>query len=225
VLDGPDGSGKSTQLELLARHLRSEGLDVVCTFDPGGTRIGNQISRLLKYDAQGPMCINTEVMLFMASRAQLVWEVIGPAIKQGKTVLCDRYVSATCAYQGSNGFPVDQIIELARLATGNLWPDLTIILDIPVEIGLERTGRKRSQRSIAEHEDRDQGHLFRDAILDRFDSRPLDYHRKVRREFLRLPQYYPGSVRIIDTKGLDTRAVHQRVLEELGKWAACDGTT
>jgi dTMP kinase len=218
VIDGPDGCGKSTQLELLGNYLRDKGLDVVSTYDPGGTKIGNQISRLLKYDAQGPMAPTTEVLLFMASRAQLVNEVIRPAIEQGQTVLCDRFVSATCAYQGSMGFPIQQILELARICTENLWPDLTIILDRPAEVGLERTGRKRALSPGSTHTDKGQGHLFRDAVVDRFDSRPLSYHRKVKKEFLRLPTYYPGPVSIIETAGLDIQSVQQRIIQEISSW-------
>ena len=136
VLEGPDGSGKTVQLDLLAKSLEAIGIPVVRAIDPGGTRIGNQISRLLKYDADGYMDVNTEVMLFMASRAQLVSEVIRPALAEGKMVLCDRFISATCAYQGSNGYATDRIIQLGRLAVGDTWPHLTIIIDLPVEEGL-----------------------------------------------------------------------------------------
>ena len=112
VLDCQDGCGKTVQLEMLSTYLKNEGVPIVQTVDPGGTKIGNQISRLLKYDAQGAMDIQTEIMLFMASRAQLVTEIIKPALETGKTILCDRYISSTCAYQGSSGYPVEKIIEL-----------------------------------------------------------------------------------------------------------------
>jgi len=118
VLDGPDGCGKSTQLELLAEYLNNEGIEVVKTHDPGGTKIGDQIRRLLKYGAKGIMDVHTETMLFMASRAQLVAEVIKPAIEKSKTVLCDRFISSTCAYQGSSGYPLAKIIELGKFAVG-----------------------------------------------------------------------------------------------------------
>lgn len=218
VLDGPDGSGKSTEVALLADYLRAKGLDVVCTSDPGGTKIGDQISRLLKYDAQGAMSVNTEVMLFMASRAQLVSEVIRPALAEGKVVLSDRFISSTCAYQGAAGYPLERIIQLGGMATGDLWPDLTIILDLPVDIGLQRAGRRRFQRTKDQHDDCGQGLLFSNPVADRFDSRPLDYHRKVRREFLRLAEYYPRPVRIVDTMGLDPQQVHQRVVEQIWGW-------
>lgn len=211
VLDGPDGSGKTVQLDLLAASLKSREIPVVCTTDPGGTRIGNQIRQLLKYDAQGHMDVNTEVMLFMASRAQLLSEVIKPALIEGKTVLCDRFVSSTCAYQGSNGYPTDKIIELAEYAIGNAWPHLTIVIDLPVEEGLERIGRKRHQKTKVNHTDANQGHLFQNVAVDRFDSRPLDYHRKVRAEFLKLADYYPGPVRIVNGSQRDIETVHREI--------------
>jgi len=211
VLDGPDGSGKTVQLDLLARFLESHGIAIVRAADPGGTRIGNQISRLLKYDADGYMDVNTEVMLFMASRAQLVSEVIGPALAEGKTVLCDRFISATCAYQGSNGYPTDKIVQLGRFAVGDTWPHLTILIDLPVEEGLERTGRKRYQKTKVNHTDAGQGYLFQNVVVDRFDSRSLDYHRRVRAEFLKLPDYYPGVVKIVNGSQRDIESVRREI--------------
>jgi len=213
VLDGPDGCGKTVQLELLYTHLKNEGVPVVQTNDPGGTKIGNQISRLLKYDAQGVMDVHTEVMLFMASRAQLVSEIIKPSLEAGKTVLCDRFISSTCAYQGSSGYPVEKVIELGKLAVGDVWPDLTIVIDIPAEEGLERTGRKPRQKTKVNHKDANQSYLFKNVVVDRFDSRPLEYHRKVRKGFLKLAQYYPGIVKIVDGSQGDIETVHKKILQ------------
>jgi dTMP kinase len=213
VLDGPDGCGKSTQIGLLAKYMKNLGIEVVETNDPGGTKIGNQISRLLKYDAQGLMDVRTEVMLFMASRAQLISEVIKPALDLSKTVLCDRFVSSTCAYQGTGGYSVCQIIDLGKMAIGDIWPDLTIIIDIDVEEGLLRTGRKPYQKTKVNHEDAKQSYLFKNVITDRFDSRPLEYHRKVRSEFLKLPDYYPKPVKIVDGSKDDIESVHIKIKE------------
>jgi len=213
VLDGPDGCGKTVQLELLAKYLENHGLSVAQTIDPGGTKIGDQISRLLKYDAEGEMDVHTEAILFMASRAQLVAEVIKPALEKGKTVLCDRYISATCAYQGSSGYPVDKIIKLGKFSVGDIWPDLTIILDVDAEEGRARTGHKRYQRAKTNHKDANQAFLFENVITDRFDSRPLEYHRKVRKEFLRLPDYYPRLVKIVDGSQGDIEAVQKKILQ------------
>jgi dTMP kinase len=212
VLDGPDGCGKTVQLELLASHLAKVGIDVIQTTDPGGTIIGNQISRLLKYDAQGHMKVTTEVMLFMASRAQLVAEIIKPALEENKTILCDRFISSTCAYQGSNGYPVEKIIELGKLSVGDIWPDLTIIIDIPVEEGRERTGHKRYQKTKVNHKDAHQAYLFENVVADRFDSRTLEYHRKVRKWFLNIGQYYPGIVKIVNGEA-DIETVHKRIVQ------------
>jgi dTMP kinase len=195
----------------------NEAVPVVQTNDPGGTKIGNQIGRLLKYDAQGAMNVQTEIMLFMASRAQLIAEIIKPALETGKTILCDRYISSTCAYQGSSGYPVEKIIELGKLAVGNVWPDLTIIIDIPVEEGLERTGRKPYQKTKVNHKDANQSYLFKNAVVDRFDSRPLEYHRKVRKGFLRLAQYYPGIVKIVDGSQDDIKTVHKKIIQTVEK--------
>jgi dTMP kinase len=213
VLDGPDGCGKTVQLELLSKYLKNNGITVVQTNDPGGTKIGDQISRLLKYDSHGAMFVQTEVLLFMASRAQLTAEIIKPSLEAGKTVLCDRFISSTCAYQGSNGYPIEKIIELGKFAVGDIWPDLTIIIDILSEEGLERTGRKRYQKTKINHKDADQGYLFKNVVVDRFDSRPIEYHRKVRRGFLELAKYYPGIVRVVDGSQDDIETVHEKILQ------------
>jgi len=213
VLDGPDGCGKSTQLELLATYFKNHGVEIVQTTDPGGTKIGDQIRQLLKYGAKGRMDVYTETMLFMASRAQLVAEVIRPALEKGKTVLSDRFISATCAYQGSGGYPIEKIIELGKFAVEDVWPHLTIIIDVPAEEGRERTGHKRYQKSKTNHKDSNQNYLFESVTPDRFDSRPLEYHRKVRTRFLRLGKYYPGIVKVVDGSGADIETVHERIVE------------
>jgi len=217
VLDGPDGCGKTTQLGLLAEYLNNEGIEVVKTHDPGGTKIGDQIRHLLKYGAKGIMDVHTETMLFMASRARLVAEVIKPAIEKGKTVLCDRFISSTCAYQGSSGYPLEKIIELGKFAVGDVWPNLTIIIDIPVEEGLGRTGRKPRQKSIANHKDANQSHLFENTTPDRFDSRSLEYHRKVRKWFLMLEKEYPGVVKIVDGSNASIENVHEKIKQVIIK--------
>jgi len=211
VLDGPDGCGKTTQCAILAQWLRRNGIEVVKTHDPGGTKIGDQIRQLLKYGAKGSMDVHTEAMLFMASRAQLIAEVIKPALQASKTVLCDRFISATCAYQGSSGYPVEKIIELGKFAVEDTWPHLTIIIDVPAEEGRERTGQKRNQRSKMNHKDSNQNYLFENATPDRFDSRTLEYHRKVRTWFLRLGKYYPGIVKVVDGGGADIETIHERI--------------
>ncbi len=221
VFDGPDGCGKTTQRDLLARHLREQGLDVVTCKDPGGTDIGDRIRHiLLDYDLSD-MAVRCEALLFMASRAQLVWQVIEPAIKQRKVVLCDRFVSATCAYQGAAGHDMQRIIELAPYAIGNTWPDLTIVLDVDVETGFERTGRKRHHAGKNRKRNAGQHGMFDDALADAMEARPLKFHRKVRQNFISLRNTptraggceYPAPVALIDTTNSPgPEAVHQEVL-------------
>lgn len=217
VFDGPDGSGKSTQLRLLEERLVSEGLEVVRAKDPGGTPIGDRIrSVLLDFDL-AEMDVRCETFLFMASRAQLVGQVVEPALKAGKVVLCDRFISATCAYQGAMGYDPARIIDLGRLAVGDVWPQLTLIIDVPSEEGFRRTGRKphHAGRNRKNH-DSTQGSLLQDIHTDAMEARPLDYHRKVRRLFLALPPEYPGKVEIIDAQ-VPPAEVHQRILEVLAR--------
>ncbi len=215
VFDGPDGSGKSTQIELLADSLEKQNMSVIDTQDPGGTKIGEQIRRLLKYDAKGKMDVATEVFLFMASRAQLCSEIIKPCKKQGDLVLCDRFISATCAYQGALGFSTDEIIQLGKFAVGEIWPDLTIILDISPEEGRARTGHQKNQKTKHEHKDASQLFLFENVSVDRFDSRSLEYHRKVRKEFSKLVDYYPTKVVMLDVSGKSIAEIQDGILNLL----------
>lgn len=201
VFDGPDGSGKGTQIERAARALKAEGIPIVCTRDPGGTAIGDQIREILLHkNLLTAMDVRCETLLFMASRAQLAGEVIGPAIREGKTVICDRFISATCAYQGAAGYDVANIIELGRFAVGDLWPQLTLVLDVPADEGLKRAGRRQGKAAGAGH--------------DAMESRPIDFHRRVREIFLQLPGLYPGRVEVVDGGGSPDE-VHQRVMEVL----------
>ncbi len=215
VFDGPDGSGKGTQIRLLAERLRQEGLSVTLARDPGGTEIGDRIRKvLLGYDLS-TMDVRCETFLFMASRAQLVGEVVEPAIRDGHVVLCDRFISSTCAYQGAAGYDISRIIELGRFAVGDTWPQLTLILDVPTEEGFRRTGRKphHAGRNRRKH-DGDQGMLLQDIQTDAMEARPLDYHRKVRQLFLALPPEYPGRIEVIDA-GAASETVHEQIVETL----------
>lgn len=216
VFDGPDGSGKTTQRDLLAAHLESQGLAVVKCKDPGGSQIGDRIRHVLLDFDLSEMDVRCETLLFMASRAQLVGEVIDPALRSGKVVLCDRFVSATCAYQGAAGYDIRRIIELAPYAIGDTWPDLTIILDVDVETGLARTGRKPHHSGKNRKQSAGQHSMFGDAVPDAMEARPLEFHRKVRESFLKLADFYPRQVRVIDTTALaGAQAVHRQVVEIL----------
>ncbi len=214
VLDGPDGSGKTTQIARLARHLEALGGAVQCDRDPGGTAVGERVRQILLDRDNGlisPMC---ETLLFMASRAQLVAERIRPALDAGKIVLCDRFISATMAYQGASGVLAKAIVELGELAVGGLWPDLTIVLDVPVEVGMHRIGAPRERLKKPGDPRGPQQSLFG----DRLEMRELAYHEKVRRNFLALPKAYGHPVAVVDAGAAkDAAAVFQEVLAALGK--------
>lgn len=212
VFDGPDGSGKGTQIRLLTGRLRAAGLEVTLARDPGGTEIGDRIRNvLLGYDLS-KMDVRCETFLFMASRAQLVGEVIDPAIKAGHVVICDRFISATCAYQGAMGYDIPRILELGRYAVGDTWPQLTLIVDVPTEEGFRRTGRQ--PHHTGRRNEGDQGLLLPDIDIDAMEARPVEYHQKVREMFGNLPAAYPGRIEIID--GLpDPEQVHETIMETL----------
>jgi dTMP kinase len=216
VIDGPDGGGKSTQIRRLGEWAAASGVSCVFAKDPGGTEIGDRIRHvLLGYDLSR-MDARCETLLFMASRAQLVAEVVRPALAAGKTVIGDRFISATCAYQVAAGFPREQVIEAGRWAVGDTWPDLTLILDVPADVGFARTGR--TPQAVRRREEA-QLAMFDDARTDAMERRSLAFHRQVRANFLELPGYYPRPVTIIDAaRGPDEvfKAVREAVEREFG---------
>lgn len=198
VLDGPDGGGKTTQLNALQDRLESAGLAVVRAVDPGGTPTGQQIRDILLHSKDLDINPTCETLLFMASRAQLLSEVIRPGLDAGAAVLCDRFISATLAYQGALGVDLDRILALGELAVEDTWPDLTIILDIDAQRGLDRldnTATRVKQRSARPG----QLALFGDG--DRLESRTGEYHQLVREGFAQLPTIYPAPVAIVDAAG------------------------
>ena len=208
VFDGPDGSGKGTQIEQMRARIVADGGECVLAKDPGGTVIGDRLRHvLLGYDLSkmDPRC---ETLLFMASRAQLVAEIIRPALREQKTVLCDRFISATCAYQIAAGFPREDVIQLGRLAVGHTWPDLTLVLDVPVEVGFKRAGRKTGAKLGGQIE------MFDGATTDAMEKRSAGFHRKVRALFRELSDFYPSPVRVVDAnRPVDD--VHADILEAL----------
>lgn len=211
VIDGVDGAGKGVQLDIMKRYLESRGLEVVLGQDPGGTEIGDRIRHVLfDYDLSemDPRC---EAMLFMASRAQLMRDVVEPALAEGKTCLCDRFVSATCAYQGAAGFEPSRAIELARFAIDDRWPDATVILDLAPSEGFARTGHKPGGARKS-GDARGQVRLFHDTHIDSMESRPLAFHKRVRELFLELPSYYPAPAVIVDAAGT-VEEVHERLMD------------
>jgi len=215
VFDGVDGSGKGAQIQLLTEALTAQGIEFVTARDPGGTPVGDRIRHvLLDYDLS-KMDARCEALLFMASRAQLVREVIAPALSKNAACICDRYVSATCAYQGSAGFDPRKVIELARFAIGDTWPHLTVVLDLAPKSGFERTGRKtQAARKRSNAGTHGQPMLFHDVHTDAMEARPMEFHERVRQMFLELPSYYPAPVAIVDGSGT-VEEVHARVMEAL----------
>lgn len=168
TFEGLDGSGKSTQLERLATRLRELGYDVVTTQEPGGTAIGRQIRELLLSTESRELSPTAELLLMFASRAQNVDQVILPAIAAGKLVLCDRFTDSTLAYQGAGReLGAELVLELDRIACRGLVPDLTILIDVKAEVGLERA-RNRAEEDT------------------RFEQYDLAFHRRVRQAFLQL---------------------------------------
>ncbi|MHC4883313.1 MAG: dTMP kinase [Planctomycetota bacterium] len=183
VLDGPDGCGKSTQTRLLSEWIAEQGVDVVSYRDPGTTLVGEKVRDILLDTAHAGMGDNVEVLLYMAARAQLYKEHIGPDLAAGKCVLMDRWLSSTCAYQGwAGGFGIEKVIKIATDSLERIWPDVTVILDVDLA-----TAAKRMQRD-----------------LDRMEQKGDAYHAKVREGFLKLPEIEP-TVKVVDA----TRSVDQ----------------
>ncbi|MCJ7545058.1 MAG: dTMP kinase [Phycisphaerae bacterium] len=201
VIDGPDGAGKSTQVELLSAALRAGGLTVCQVRDPGGTAIGEKVRAILLDRRHDEMAVQCEVMLYMASRAQLAKEVIRPALAAGQCVICDRYISSTVAYQGAGRMDVASILAAGEIAVGLTWPDLTIVLDLPAEVGLERARRKGGNAPEP----------------DRGEAKTLEYHRQVRELFLKQAADVPWHFAVVDATA-DAQAVHRRIMGILGEW-------
>lgn len=175
TLEGPEGAGKSTNREYLAAQLRAQGLDVVLSREPGGTPLAERIRELLLAPSDEPMAVDTELLLVFAARAQHLARVILPALARGAVVLCDRFTDATYAYQGGGrGLPQDRIAELERFVQGELRPDLTLIFDLPVEVGLARASA-RGRLDRFEQEGRAFFDAVRHAYLQRAEANPQRY--------------------------------------------------
>jgi len=193
TFEGPEGSGKTTQIRLLAELLEAEGLAVTTTREPGGTRIGNAVRALLLDPAHTEMSPRAEALLFQAARAQLVDEVIQPALIAGNVVLCDRYADSTLAYQGyGHGQELEPLRRLGAFATGGLLPDLTVYLDIDVQAGLAR------KRAGAAEE------------WNRMENKALAFHQRVRDGYLRLAADEPARWLVVDA-GQQVAAIHAAV--------------
>jgi dTMP kinase len=184
TFEGIDGSGKTTQLRLLAQFLRAQGCELLLTREPGGTPVGLSLRDAL-LDVRGEVDPLTELLVFAADRAQHVRKVIRPAIEKGAVLISDRYADATRAYQGAGrGFSRELIDEIIQLATEGLVPDLTVLFDLTIEESIMRTTRRSAKNK-----------------RDRLDIEKEDFHSRVREEYLRIAKAEPDRVKVIDASG------------------------
>jgi dTMP kinase len=209
--EGPDGGGKTTQAALLVERLRAEGWEVVPIHEPGGTDLGESVRELLVRRGWTPIDARAEALLFSACRAQLVTEVIRPGLARGAIVVADRFSDSTLAYQGAGrGLPLDELQSLIRIATDGLAPDLTILLDVPSEVGLAR----RSLADPGADDAPEQTSLFDEVQMppewNRFEDEALSFHRRVRDAYLSLAGAESERWTVIDAT-LSAEAVADRV--------------
>jgi dTMP kinase len=195
--EGSEGSGKSTQIAILAAHFQKAGRDVISTREPGGTEIGEQIRNIIVHNSKGDeMCAETELLLFSAARAQLVREVIAPALTRGTIVLSDRYLDSSTVYQGiGRNLAADPVAQINRFAVGNVMPDITIVIDVPTELGLSRIRQRASD------------------LPDRMERENIDFYQKIRDGYLLLAKSMPDRFAVVDGS-LDQDAVAKKI------WAA-----
>jgi dTMP kinase len=216
TFEGIEGCGKTTQVERLVKRLDREGVQFVRTFEPGGTEVGDTIRRLLLDSRHKSITPLTEIILYIADRAQHVEEIIKPALYEGKWVICDRFFDATVAYQGSGrGQDMELIKVLNERVTQGIRPDITFLLDCPAETGLQRAMRRNKA-------------LFRDN-QDRFEREDMDFHRSVRKGYLDLAQSDKKRFKTIDAS-LDEDEVEgcihkvlQPYLKTVGKGSRIQG--
>lgn len=195
TFEGNEGCGKSTQIRLLQRVLKKKGCKVFLTREPGGTKISDEIRKILLDKKHNRMTAVCETLLYMASRAQLVEEVIKPKLDQGFIVLCDRWLDATVAYQGYGaGIDIEWIESLGREVTDDVKPKLTLFLDLPVEVGLRRATSHKS--------------------ADRMERKKLLFHKKVYAGYVAIAKKNPGRIRRIFVDPKETVSeVHEKILK------------
>lgn len=179
-LEGGEGSGKSTQARLIKKYLMQKGFQVITAIEPGGTEIGNQIRVILLSSANQKMAPLAELFLYLSSRAQIVQEVIEPAVNQGKAVICDRYADSSVAYQGmGRKLGVNMVEQLNTIATRGLQPDITFFFDIEPRLGLIRKAKSVLGK------------------MDRLEKEQLAFHRRVRKGYIALAKKYPARIKLI----------------------------
>ena len=197
TLEGPEGSGKTTAVEAAVNRLMEMGYQIVRTREPGGTPIAEQIRNVILDKENTKMDPRTEALLYAASRRQHLVEKVWPALKEGKIVICDRYLDSSLAYQGgARGLGVDNILNINLFATENTWPDLTLLFDIDPKLGLERIAKNASRE------------------VNRLDLEKIEFHNKVRQTFLELAKRFPDRFVIIDAS-LDRETVARNTLQAI----------
>lgn len=180
--EGSEGSGKSTQIARLAAHLQKTHHEVLTVREPGGTEIGEQIRNIIVHNSKGDeMCAETELLLFTAARAQLVREVIAPALGRGAVVLSDRFLDSSTVYQGiGRNLAPDPVNQINRFAVGNVMPDVTIVIDVPTKVSLARLKQRASD------------------LPDRMERENVDFYKKVREGYLLLAKGMPERFIVVD---------------------------
>ena len=187
TFEGGEGCGKSTQVARLAEDLRARGVEVVVTREPGGTRLAELVRGLLKDEREDPPCDRSELLLFLAARAQLVCNVIKPALAAGKWVVCDRFSDSTFAYQGyGRGLPLDALRLMNGFAVDGLSPDLTLLLDVRPEVAAARMRRREETTNTS---------------ADRIEQAGGGFHARLRAGFLELAAAEPNRIKVIDANG------------------------
>jgi dTMP kinase len=187
TFEGGDGTGKTTQVRGLETFLQGRGCACLVTREPGGTALGELIRKVLLEVGDHEIASSTELFLYLADRSQHVHEIIRPAINAGKIVLCDRFTDSTLAYQGyGRGIDLEWLRQLNKAASGTVRPDLTLLLDCPVDVGLARTARRQAQSAASKPKE------------DRFEREKIEFHEKVRAGFLDIARNEPSRFRVID---------------------------
>jgi dTMP kinase len=199
TFEGIEGSGKSTIMERMAEQLNKQGLPLRMTREPGGTAFGRELRRLLLDTRSADFSVQAELLLFLADRAQHLQEVIMPTLAEGAVLLCDRYADSTLAYQGyGRGMPLDRLTRLIEFATGGLWPDMTLLFDVPAELGLARAKERNREEGVAVSE-------------GRFEAERLEFHKRVRAGYLELAAQHSMRYAVVDAS-MPTDAVLRQAL-------------